>query len=295
MADRKALAALIDTYFAAVTSRNASGLPLAKNVRYTENGQDVPLKWGLWATAAKRIYPPHLDLIDEERGQAATFAVVEEHLGRKAVLSTRLKLVGNELTEIETLICRGHEILFKPDGMAAPSTYFKSAIQPARRATREQAVRIADLYFDGIEQGNGKMIPIVDEALRFENGVQTVRASSGDLSAERQTSSFGSLSAAGQIDTGFFAYIPVVSGRRYPVFDKEKSTIYSLLFMEHPGHLTEVEARGFGKMKLAEFATKPCNVMIAEAFQIADGKIQTICAVLDFLPYKMKSGWEGRE
>ena len=290
-ANRLDFIGLIDRYIEAVYAHDSSLLPLARSVRYTENGQDVPLQWGLWVTARGRKFPRYLDLIDTERQQAATFCVVEEHGRRPVILSTRIKLVGSEVTEIETLICRGIEILFNPDGMAKPSSFFKSSIEPANRAGREDAKRIANLYFDGIERGNGKMIPINDDCIRFENGIQTVRASTGDLTADRNMSNFGNLTAAGQIDTGFFAYIPVVSGRRYPIFDEEKNAIYGLVMMEHPGHLTESEARGFGKMPLAEFATKPTNVMVAEAFQIESGKIRTIGAMLDFVPYKMNSGW----
>jgi hypothetical protein len=32
--------------------------------------------------------------------------------------------------------------------------------------------------------------------------------------------------------------------------------------------------------------------MIAELFQIEDGQIRTIAAILDFFPFGMKSGWD---
>ena len=49
--DRACLEGMVNQYLKAVVAHDASSLPLAKNVRYTENGQQLPMTQGLWATA----------------------------------------------------------------------------------------------------------------------------------------------------------------------------------------------------------------------------------------------------
>ncbi len=46
--DRACLEGFVDRYFAAVIADDPSAVPLARNVRFTENGQVLPLGEGLW-------------------------------------------------------------------------------------------------------------------------------------------------------------------------------------------------------------------------------------------------------
>src|SRR5271155_4140740 len=46
--DRACLEGFIDQYLAALVAQDPSKLPLAKNARYTENGQELKLGDGMW-------------------------------------------------------------------------------------------------------------------------------------------------------------------------------------------------------------------------------------------------------
>ena len=50
--DRACLNALVDQYLAAMVAHDPSQLPLAKNVKFTEDGVPLKLGDGLWATAS---------------------------------------------------------------------------------------------------------------------------------------------------------------------------------------------------------------------------------------------------
>ena len=52
--DRACLEGFLDFYVAAVVAHDASLLPLARDVKFTENGQRLNLDDGLWHTATAR-------------------------------------------------------------------------------------------------------------------------------------------------------------------------------------------------------------------------------------------------
>jgi hypothetical protein len=158
-------------------------------------------------------------------------------------------------------------------------------VAPADRSAREELVRIASLYFDGIERNDGSIIPITDECIRLENGIHTANNPA-------RTTGVGRLKVAEAISTGFYTYIPEIRDRRWLVVDEERGLALGLVFFDHPGTVKEVEVPGMGVIQLAPFTQKPSTAVIAELFKIKGGKICDIEAVLEFLPYGIRPGWE---
>ena len=77
--DRACLEGFVDRYFAAVIADDPSAVPLARNVRFTENGQVLPLGEGLWKSM-KSAGKYRLAVADPEAGQIALITtVVEDH------------------------------------------------------------------------------------------------------------------------------------------------------------------------------------------------------------------------
>ena len=294
MEARKSLTDMLDRYFEALTKRDSGKLPLASNFKFTENGQKLDARWALWATASGTPYPRYADFLDPARGQAATFSVIDEN-GTPIVMSLRIKVEDGKITESEHVVCRHHDLLFHPEGMDHPATQF-TKVDPARRSTRDAASKIFNLYFDGVEQDNGDIIPVTRDCIRMENGLQTVLADDFSLSARRRGGlNLGKLGIAGQINTGYFKYIDRIRDRRIPIYDEEQSIVFGFVFMEHPGNVKSVKVKGMpgvDVVELAPFTQRPSSGYIAEAFQIEDGKIRTVAAILDFFPFGMKSGWE---
>ena len=52
---RESLNAITDTFFTALEAHNPSGVPLASDVKYTENGLEVAIGKGVWETVGKDI------------------------------------------------------------------------------------------------------------------------------------------------------------------------------------------------------------------------------------------------
>jgi hypothetical protein len=280
--DRACLNGVVDQYLAAVVAHDPSHLPLAKDVKFTEDGVPLKLGDGLWATASGlggyKVY-----FAEPETGAAGVFALVQEN-GNPAILELRLKIVKNKITEIETLVARKETTsLFKPEGLTEPRPAFLEAVPAGDRPARAEMISIVNKYFDGIEQGNGDIVPFDKDAVRIENGMQTCPSSA--------SSALGALSCQAQLSTKIFTYIQSVSPRRFLIVDNERGLVLAIVRFNHPATAQTVEVAGHGRMTMGKYSTWPNSTAIAELFKIQDRKIKEITAVIVTQPYKAPTGW----
>lgn len=281
--DRACLTEIAGRYLEALAARDPSRLRVTASFRYTENCQSLPLGKGLWATATA-LGPYRLDIADADAGQIAILATVEE-MGNLVALAVRLKVEDEQVAEAEALVARFGNPIFTPETLVAPRPELVAEVPAEARCSRQDLVRIADLYFDGIERNDGSIIPVTDECIRLENGVQTTR------NPERQTA-VGKMRVAEAISSGMYSYIAEIRDRRYPVVDEERGLVFGFVWMEHPGNMRSVEVAGVGNVDLAPFTQKPSSAYIGELFKVQDGRISQIEAVLEFLPYGSRSTWD---
>jgi hypothetical protein len=289
MSTRQQLEDLLDRYAAALASRSPHSLPLSPRVRFTENAQELALDEGLWATATA-CSPHQIRFIDPASGQAGFMCVVTEHTEPTCV-TVRLKVEQGAISEIEQFVVRRRPTLFNPDGFVRESLF--RAIDPARRAQRSVLAQVPNRYFDGIERDDGGIIPVREDCLRLENGVQTVLAGESDFASSTASQGFNlfGMGVAEQISTGFFAFLPRIRDRRVQVIDEEQGMALAICVFDHPGRMTEVNVRGFGPLKLPPLFCAPFSGLVAELFQVEDGLIRAICATIDIEPYGFRTGW----
>ena len=166
-------------------------------------------------------------------------------------------------------------------------------VDPAGRASRAELVAAANAYFDGIEQDDGGIIPARAECVRVENGVRTVLADAstfGSSTADQGLNLF-TMGVREQIDTGFFAYIPRIRSRRFPVIDEVQSVVMAGVVFDQPGTMTQVTLKDGREIVLPTMFGRPGSVLVLEAFQVESGRIRAINAVLDFCQYGIQPGW----
>lgn len=286
---REDLNGLLDLYAGALAARDAQRLPLASDVRFTENAQAIALDEGLWATATG-VSADQIRFIDPATGQAGFMCVAAEH-GAPVELTLRLKAEGGRITEIEQFAVRKRPSLFNPENFA-PQTLFRD-IAPSARATRAALGDAAHAYFNGIERDDGTIIPVRDDCLRIENGVQTVLAKDSDFASSTASQGFNlfEMGVAEQISTGFFAFLPRIRDRRIQLIDEARSMVLAICVFDHPGRLTRVDVKGFGAIDLPPQFCTPLTGLVAELFQVESGLIRAICATIAMEPYGMKTGW----
>ena len=102
--DRACLGSLITQYVDAVVARDHSKLPLAENVRYTEDSKALKLGEGIWQATTTKGGFRH-DYLDTRKQVAATHVQLLE--GKNTVLySVLLHVKDQKIAGIETLVQR---------------------------------------------------------------------------------------------------------------------------------------------------------------------------------------------
>jgi hypothetical protein len=259
---RECLRGLLDAYVSAMVRHDASALHVLPTVKFTENGAVMKLGEGFWKTAGAMTW--HLDALDPEGAAAAREAVMREGGGLVTFL-LRIKVQGNALAEVETLVGRkGHADPFAPEKLTTPSPVFATPVAPANRASRQQLRDAADAYFTAVQtEGTPgyRPAPLAADANRFENGEQTTNVAVFGLPAA---------SAPDQLARGFFKGL-TISKRRFPVIDTENGVVLGIALMTGSGFE---------------------GVLFAEMYKVTAGKLREIRAVIVNHAPTAPTGWE---
>ena len=172
--DRECLRGKVTQLLYALVKHDVKGLPVADTLRVTEDAVEKPLdKVGLVGTVT-RLRGYRQDIIDERAGVAAAQVMVEE-TGAPVLLVVRLKVAADKITEIELVATRSRAegLIFNIDGLSAPSAVMNYAPRPEQLATRDDAIKAAMKYPEGL--GAAKTFaavnaPFAPNAYRYENG-----------------------------------------------------------------------------------------------------------------------------
>jgi hypothetical protein len=172
--DRECLRGKLTQLLYALVKHDVRGLPVADTLRVTEDAVEKPLgKVGLVNTVT-RLRGFRQDIIDERAGVAAALVVAEE-TGAPVLLVARLKVVADTLTEIELVATRSRAegLIFNIDGLSAPSAVMNYAPRPEQLATRDEAIKAALHYPEGLNAAKtfaAVNAPFAPNAYRYENG-----------------------------------------------------------------------------------------------------------------------------
>jgi hypothetical protein len=287
--DRDCLAGLIDQYLAAMVKHDPAGLPLAPALKYTEDTATIPLGDGLWVGASEGPAAFKIYALDATAGQAAFFGVVKE-FGKPVILALRLKVEQGKIAEIEHVVAR-----YVPDralpNLVTPRPGFLQSVPAAERVSRQEMLRIANSYFDSIEQNNGSVAPFADDCERHENGIQTTTNKppqpSGDAMAK-----IDALGCRDQMNSQILSYITRIRPRRLPIVDEEKGLVFTFPMFVHRGNVRTIKILGVPGVDTVPRPFGPINLQAGEIFKIRGGKIHEIEADGLLLPYGAQSGWD---
>ncbi len=172
--DRACLSVILSRYLDAMVAHDPSSLPVAPNVKFTEDTKELKLGEGAWKTVTK-LRPYRVDFIDVQQGVAAVHAVMEEN-GMPILFAARLKVVDRKLTEIETMVVKNRDegALWAPENLKEASATMRYVPSAAERMPRAQMIEIASRYPTGLKTGSFEKsdVPFAPTAYRFENGVR---------------------------------------------------------------------------------------------------------------------------
>ncbi len=259
--DRACLEGFVDKYLDAVIAHDPKMLPLARGVKFTENGVRLDVGDAHWKTVTgKGNY--RLFVTDAEAGQVAFIGTIREEgrgpEGVPAALALRLKVENRQIAEIETLVIRATPAANAPRGgagapptpptftgaavnldrLGTPHHLFTETIPPAERMSREDLIKTANMYFSGMEKNDGKGVyPFTDDCNRIENGSLStnVPLREGQTRPDPKTAT-GYSSNWGckeQFESGLIHFVWRIRDRRYVAVDRRRGLVFSFAFFAH--------------------------------------------------------------
>ncbi|MDP3737666.1 MAG: hypothetical protein Q8R02_09765 [Hyphomonadaceae bacterium] len=171
--DRTCLSAAITSYADALLAHDPSKLPLAENVKFTEDYAQYKVgESPLWKGASRpRDY--RQDFIDVRQGVAGSHIMLEEY-GVPVMLVLRMKLADGKIAEIETQVTRNQTegVIFNIDALEKASAAMAYVPTREQRMSRANMIKVAEHYPKGLLAGSFVAVnaPFADDAYRFENG-----------------------------------------------------------------------------------------------------------------------------
>jgi hypothetical protein len=171
---REGLKSITDQFLTALQAHDPSSLPLASGVKYTENGIGVAVGEGFWKTAGKLVFKR--GLIDTEKCGTHTQTIMEED-GKPMLYGFRLKVDEGKISEIESIVVRGKEVLDVKAILDTKDQDWEAILPPEERSSRLAMMAAADDYFElFVKEKKPKVhVPFAKVCDRWENGMQTTK------------------------------------------------------------------------------------------------------------------------
>ncbi len=262
--DRQCLQDHLTHYLDAQLKQDPALLPLAENVRFTEDHVEMSLGEGLWASI-EGYGTFRQDILDVSNSTAGTHVLAMEN-GVPVLQAIRLKVSNDDLVEVETTVVRSREegMLFQPQNIIGANPAMTYLPTPSQRNTRQQMIAIAMQYPEGLRIGSfvEANLQVSPQAYRFENGQLMAGPGCTFFPDCEDIRSQG---------------IPTLAGiqARIAGVDEELGIVW-LRMNFGPGSLM----RGEGELS------------VWEMFKIYDGQIQAVEAFMEEVPANTPFGWD---
>jgi hypothetical protein len=283
--DRACLENLTRQVLEAMLAHNASRLPLAKGVRYSENGQFLSLDDGLWGTAGKIEMPGEGDyaavFADPASGTGAYWGSTNEH-GTPGVLTLRVKVAGGKITEIEAVDVReesqgprgGTMTLMRAPLAVELKPTLLGMLDPVFRGLENPAAAISPAtmasYFDGLQDHSSKGVDLSAACTRRDNAAQEAANCTAQMDGQ------------GKAPDGLYPFTTKVRDRRVLITDPDHGVAIAVAMVDNPG---------MGPANTPARQLVPSTYMIPELIKVDNGSIVRIEGLVKWMPFGYTSAW----
>jgi hypothetical protein len=266
--DRECLRSKVTEVIYALLKHDVSKLPVAANLRVTEDAVEKPLNRVGLVTTVTALRGFRQDFIDERTGVVGAHVMVEE-VGAPVMLVVRLKIEAEKISEMELVATRSKAdgLIFNIDGLRAPSEMMNYAPTAAQRNTREQILAAALKYPEGLTLAKtfkDVNMPFSPIAYRYENG----QIMAGP-------------------DCKFQAGCQNIATQPLTIFERLGDPITRVVTVD--------ERMGIVWLRLAWGVQKEGGDQLTafEAFKVFDGQVHAVEAFIKILPIdKRDGGWK---
>lgn len=286
--DRACLLGHLGSLMDALRAGDATRLPLAGDLVFTENNVPISTDQGLWATVTG-VDETGLEAADPLTGNAAWFGSALEN-GAPVILALRIHVDKGRIDEIESVVHR-KTALPAPFGDVTKMVHdkeFNEILPPAERRSRERLLAAADTYFDTVERNDGQVFAhFTEDCARLENGISTTAPTPGS------TGGNASAIASGCREQFLLGIYRINKRIRRDLFivDEERGVVVGRGFFDHDNEVDRYNLTNGREMRTA--LKWPNSISLIEAFRIRNGEIQRIEAVFTYVPYFMHNPFWG--
>ena len=284
--DRACLERIVDRYIGALIAHDPAQIPVTPQVRFVENGVQLPLGSALWKTASGRGTYSHY-FADTTAGQAGFIGTLREH-GQGMILVLRLGVQQGKIADIEQLAIRTRNVDEYEKLRMDP--LWLAPVPEAQRLSRDKIAALANRYYSGM-QGNdphGDYSFFHKDCNRIEHGRQTTNNAPSNY-GHSDIPNFVTMGCEAQFQTGFLGFVTSIRDRRYAVIDEERQTVLAFAAFDHNGSIRKIPLSTGQMFNVPPYFSTPRTLTIAEGFKILDGKLRLIEATLTESAYGMRN------
>jgi len=308
--DRTCLVGVVDAYFKAMLNRNPRGLALARDVKYTEDGQAVDPGQGIWNTftglGTYRVY-----LADPETGEAGYYGSYTEFGRLQGVMALRLLVKNHEITQVEAVMARQElrpkgglgdntagvmtPILIDevdPADFISPDVSLLAPLSKDEQTPRAAMIDATQKYYQGYSAKDASIVPFAGDCSSRENGMATSNNPSGPaMDPSKPDFHAFAGSCADELNQGYFAGIEKPRGVRTLIVDEQQGLVLNLALFDNEGSVKSVAVSGVGDVAVPRNFLRPITFLKPQLFKIESGKIREIEGLSWPVPFGMPSGW----
>jgi hypothetical protein len=287
--DYDCLTGFVNQYLKALAAHSPKDLAVAPNVRFTENTIQLKLGDALWGTiSGAGNYK--IQFADPQAGEAGIETTIREN-GTPAILLLRLHVVNRRITEVETLVHRNADDALALEKFGHPNPVWLQPVSASERTPRQEMIKDANLYFDGILHSNGNMVPFDLRCDRTLDGYQDTNHPNVKGWFHKGSFDADAMNIRDNMNTGIWAYIRSIKPRRIVVVDEKMGIVLGMFMFNHPGTVKFAHVKGVGEIPMPAVTQRPSSVLMGEFFKIEGGKIRQIEGISIALPYGAGEGW----
>lgn len=272
--DKACLEEMAAQFREAYAAHDPSAIPVADDVRFTENNVEMPFPDGTWDTVTEEVGPA-LVLSDPMTGNVGIYtAIMQDEI--EGYLAVRFKVEDREITEIEQIISTKRNLSSPPTPIAPVKDYshapiINKVIPEDERATREELAAHANGYFDTLQRNDGEIRGTCfhPEAMRRENGLLFTDIKGG-------------------FESGRYFFNNRVR-REVVLIDEERQVAMARGFIDHKGVLNEYKLTDGEEVR--SIFQEPQTWAFLEMFKVTDDCIAAVVANFYQSSYYQRSPW----
>ncbi|MET0279824.1 MAG: hypothetical protein ABW278_01695 [Steroidobacteraceae bacterium] len=273
--DKTCLERIGDQYRTAYVRHEPGLLPLAKQVRFSENGVLMTFPDASWDTITREVGPA-VTISDARTGQVGIYTAIWQN-DTPGFLAIRLKIEDGRISQIEHMISTVRNLSGPPTPIGdiekyQPDPNFSATVPVAQRAPRARLIPHADGYFNTLNNNTGEIrgTRFAADAQRIENGRLFPEIEKG-------------------FRLGYYAFNNRVR-REHLLVDEERQVVMSRGFIDHKGVMDNYTLTD-GTTRRSPYR-EPHTWAFLEMFKINDDHITSVQAVFIGAPYNMESPWK---